>query len=85
MSGCHPAEPSLLVFAQRFANTLVIFQERSQSEISEKPPESDFYISTFFAIELPSQRIKIGVSHIDLYSSCERPYNKRVTDEVPPL
>jgi hypothetical protein len=45
-------------------------------------PGSDFYVSTFFAIELPRQRFKIGVPHIDFYSSCKRTYNKRVTDEV---
>jgi len=49
---------------------------------ADQGPWSDFYDSTIFAIELPRQRIKIGVPHSDFYSSCERTYNKRVTDEV---
>jgi hypothetical protein len=44
--------------------------------------EVDFYVSTFFAIEFPRQRFKIGVPHSDFYSSGKPTYNKRVTDEV---
>jgi hypothetical protein len=39
-------------------------------------------LSTFFAIEFARQRRKIGIRHIDFYSSCKRTYNKRVTDQV---
>jgi hypothetical protein len=41
-----------------------------------------FFLSTFFAIEFPRHRFRIGVPHIDFYSSCKPTYNKRVTDEV---
>jgi hypothetical protein len=44
--------------------------------------EVDFYVSTFFAIEFPRQRFKIGVPHSDFYSSGKPTYNQRVTDRV---
>ena len=45
----------------------------------------DSYLSTFFAIDLPRKRFKIGVPHVDFYSSCKETYNKRVTDKVKAL
>jgi hypothetical protein len=38
----------------------------------------------FFGIEFPRHRIKIGVPHLDLYSSCKRTYNPFVKDQVTP-
>ena len=47
-------------------------------------PGSNLYVPIFFAIEFPRHRFKIGVPHIDFYSSRKRTYNKLVTDQVTP-